>query len=324
MSMSGTENTSFTQKEGIGDLYKRYLQLKEELEQMGMFAQEYKKPIPPYVSAVGIVTARTCAVIQDIVNVAGRRNPYVRLVLCPVKVQGEGAAASIAKGIAVLSEREDIDVIIVGRGGGSIEDLWAFNEEVVARAIFACEKPVISAVGHETDFTIADFVADLRAPTPSAAAELAVYEYAELVRRLTQSRHTMLNVLKNRLELARNRLADDEWRLERLSPSHMLNSKRQQVEEAHLRMERRMEEILTDRKHRLSLLSERLAGVSPLHKMGGGYAYVSDERLHSVSSVAQVQTGDRLNVSVKDGTIHAVVSQVEKKNSPLFSETVSD
>ena len=163
--------------EGAGTLYERYLALKQELEDMGMFAQEYKQPIPRFIRRLGVVTAPTGAAVQDIRNISYRRNPYLQIILYPALVQGAGAAESIVKGIQML-DKTDVDVIIVGRGGGSIEDLWAFNEEIVARAIFECSTPIISAVGHETDFTIADFAADLRAPTPSAAAELAVEEAA--------------------------------------------------------------------------------------------------------------------------------------------------
>ena len=166
--------------EGAGALYERYLALKQELEDMGMFAQEYKQPIPRFIRRLGVVTAPTGAAVQDIRNISYRRNPYLQIILYPALVQGAGAAESIVKGIQML-DKTDVDVIIVGRGGGSIEDLWAFNEEIVARAIFECSTPIISAVGHETDFTIADFVADLRAPTPSAAAELAVDDYRSVI-----------------------------------------------------------------------------------------------------------------------------------------------
>ena len=166
--------------EGAGTLYERYLALKQELEDMGMFAQEYKQPIPRFIRRLGVVTAPTGAAVQDIRNISYRRNPYLQIILYPALVQGAGAAESIVKGIQML-DKTDVDVIIVGRGGGSIEDLWAFNEEIVARAIFECSTPIISAVGHETDFTIADFVADLRAPTPSAAAELAVDDYRSVI-----------------------------------------------------------------------------------------------------------------------------------------------
>lgn len=301
------------EKEGIGDLYKRYLALKDELEQMGMFAEEYKQPIPRYADTVGVVTAGTGAVIQDIVNVSRRRNPYVRIILYPVKVQGEGAAESIAQGIEYL-DRLGVDVIITGRGGGSIEDLWAFNEEIVARAIFGCRTPVISAVGHETDYTIADYVADLRAPTPSAAAELAVYEYEQLTARLERANSVMLLRLQSRVKDARKRLADYEWRLKRLSPEYMLNGKRQRVEDARIKLAKRMKELLKDRRHSVSILSGRLSGVSPINKLSGGYAYVSDEQQHAVLSVEAVSEGEHLNIFVKDGRISATVNHKDKKD----------
>ena len=166
--------------EGTGLLYQRFEQLKTQLEEMGLFDKMYKKPIPKYATKVGICTASTGAAIQDIINISKRRNPFVQLYLYPCLVQGQGAAVDIVNAIRCLDSM-DLDVIIVGRGGGSIEDLWAFNEEIVAKAIFDCDTPVISAVGHETDFTIADFVADMRAPTPSAAAELAVFDYSEFM-----------------------------------------------------------------------------------------------------------------------------------------------
>ncbi len=176
------------EKDGEGSLFLRFEALKRELEEMGMFAAEYKKQIPRYIRTLGVVTAPTGAAVQDIRNIAGRRNPYVQVILYPAKVQGDGAAESIVNGICAL-DALGVDVLIVGRGGGSIEDLWAFNEETVARAIFECNTPVISAVGHETDTTIADFVADLRAPTPSAGAELAVYDVFELFEEMAGLEH---------------------------------------------------------------------------------------------------------------------------------------
>ena len=199
--------------EGAGLLYERFLALKKELEEMGMFAQEYKRPIPMYSSKIGIVTAPTGAAIQDIRNIAGRRNPYVQLILYPALVQGEGAAESIVKGIQTL-DRLGVDVIIVGRGGGSIEDLWAFNEEKVARAIFECRTPVISAVGHETDITIADYVADLRAPTPSGAAELAVADVRIFFNTLGNYRQKMNRAMENHLLFFRQNLKYYQTRLQ--------------------------------------------------------------------------------------------------------------
>ena len=207
--------------EGAGALYERYLALKQELEEMGMFAQEYKQPIPRFIKRLGVVTAPTGAAVQDIRNISLRRNPYLQIILYPALVQGAGAAESIVKGIRML-DAAGVDVIIVGRGGGSIEDLWAFNEEIVARAIFECRTPVISAVGHETDFTIADFVADLRAPTPSAAAELAVDDFRSVAESVFLYRQRFYRAMSNQLDSDRNRLKQLQMRLGYLSPQSRL------------------------------------------------------------------------------------------------------
>ena len=214
--------------DGEGLLYQRFQQLKKELEEMGMFAPEYKQPIPKYIRKLGIVTAPTGAAIRDIQNISGRRNPYVQAILYPALVQGDGAAQSIVNGIYAL-ERLGVDVIIVGRGGGSMEDLWAFNEEIVARAIFECSVPIISAVGHETDTTIADYVADLRAPTPSAAAELAVYDIRELEGALLSFQLELNRAFNGKLERAEEQIRQYEGRLRLLSPQNQLNEKRQVV-----------------------------------------------------------------------------------------------
>ena len=203
--------------DGEGVLYERYQQLKRELGEMGMFAPEYKKPIPAYVKNIGIVTAPTGAAIRDIMNIAGRRNPFVQLYLYPALVQGEGAKESIVRGIQLL-DKQGVDVIIVGRGGGSMEDLWAFNEEMVARAVFDCETPVISAVGHETDTTIIDYVADLRAPTPSAAAELAVYDHYQMEYRINEYQQRLLRQIKVKTQMARLKLREYQTKLRYLHP----------------------------------------------------------------------------------------------------------
>ena len=187
--------------DGAGLLYEKFIKLKKELEEMGMFAPEYKKPIPKYVRTVGVVTAPTGAAVRDIINITRRRNPYVQILLYPALVQGDGASESVVRGIRAL-ENAKVDVMIVGRGGGSIEDLWAFNEENVARAVFECSVPVISAVGHETDTTIIDYVADLRAPTPSAAAELAICNYRELLETIRTERERMHRSMRRKLEVA--------------------------------------------------------------------------------------------------------------------------
>ena len=258
-------------QDGVGRLYEAYERLKTELEEMGMFAQEYKQPIPFYVRRLGIVTAPTGAAVQDIRNIALRRNPYVQLILYPALVQGEGAADSIVRGIEAL-DALNLDVLIVGRGGGSIEDLWAFNEEKVARAIFDCRTPVISAVGHETDTTIADFVADLRAPTPSAAAELAVADIREITGRLEGYRKRFSQTLEWKTEQYRRRLAELQKRFSQASPRQLLFDRRMREADLENRFRQAMRDKLTDRRNRLSLLAERFHGLSPLLKLQQGYS----------------------------------------------------
>lgn len=216
--------------DGEGALYEKYQMLKQELEEMGMFAPEYKQEIPAYAKRIGVVTAPTGAAIRDIMNISARRNPYVQLILYPAQVQGEGAKESIVRGIRML-EMKEVDVIIIGRGGGSIEDLWAFNEEEVARAIFDCTVPVISAVGHETDVTIADYVADLRAPTPSAAAELAVWDYRQVENYLAECRLRMNRSVAGAVRMNRLRLKEMETRLSYLHPRHKLQEQQQRLAE---------------------------------------------------------------------------------------------
>lgn len=298
-------------QDGTGDLFKRFEKLRNELEEMGMFTPEYKSPIPKYAMKVGIVTASTGAAIRDIINIARRRNPYVQLVLCPAQVQGEGAASSIARGIETL-DAMGLDVLIVGRGGGSIEDLWAFNEETVARAIFACKTPVISAVGHETDVTIADYVADLRAPTPSAAAELAVFDYALFEGQLREAGQKLYRALSGRKEMAAYRLEQYRLRLRLYNPERQLNEKRQRLADAEERMERLLKQKLTDRKHRLALLSGRLHGLSPLEKISKGFGFLTGEDGKRVESAESVKAGDHLLIRVLDGRIEAEVVKAEK------------
>ena len=229
--------------DGEGVLYERFQALKRELEEMGMFASEYKMPIPAYARRIGVVTAPTGAAIRDIMNISRRRNPFVQLILYPALVQGEGAKESIVKGIRML-DQDDIDVIIVGRGGGSIEDLWAFNEEEVARGIFYCRTPVISAVGHETDTTIADYVADLRAPTPSAAAELAVYDYWKTQEQVDVRRSQLQGYLRRKMEVSRLRIEKYETKLKYLHPEHKLQEDRQRLadteEKLHMLLHRKV------------------------------------------------------------------------------------
>lgn len=324
-------------REGKGDLFRQFEKLRNELEEMGMFDSCYKQPIPKYARKVGIVTAGTGAAIRDIMNISARRNPYVQLILYPALVQGEQAKYSIAKGIETL-DRMGLDVLIVGRGGGSIEDLWAFNEEMVARAIFNCTTPVISAVGHETDVTIADYVADLRAPTPSAAAELAVFDYSQFVEQVNLYSQVLERSMERRMEKLHFRLDQCGMRLKLLSPQRQLNDRRQRLADMENRLERMLEEELgasrrrledrkrrleaqmaaglTEGKHRLALLSGRLDGLSPLKKLGGGYGFVTDARGRAFTSIAQAEPGDIIRISVKDGRADARVVETESMKLP--------
>ena len=293
--------------DGEGRLYERFQALRRELEEMGMFAPEYKKEIPAYAGRVGVVTAPTGAAVRDIMNISARRNPYVQLILYPARVQGEGAAESVARGIHML-ERQGVDVIIVGRGGGSIEDLWAFNEEIVARAIFDCTVPVISAVGHETDTTIADYVADLRAPTPSAAAELAVYDFRQVQSRMQETDLKLKRLLGQKIQLARMQLRQYVTRLKVLHPRYQLQERQQLLVEYEERLKRCMERKIQKERHRLALYIEKMKGLSPLKKLNLGYAYVEDEKGNSVRSVQQVRKGSVLSVHVTDGVIYTSVT----------------
>ena len=298
--------------EGAGALYERYLALKQELEEMGMFAGEYKQPIPKFIRRLGVVTAPTGAAVQDIRNISYRRNPYLQIILYPALVQGADAAESIVKGIRML-DGLNVDVIIVGRGGGSIEDLWAFNEEIVARAIFECRTPVISAVGHETDFTIADFVADLRAPTPSAAAELAVNDYRSVVESVSVYRQRMYRAMSTRLDFYRSRLANFSTKFGYLSPEYRLREQRQRLADAESSLQNAMEGKLKENRHRFSLYVERFTGLSPLRKLNQGFSYVADQEKRTLTSVKQVKNGDTIYISVTDGTIEAKVNSIKKE-----------
>ena len=298
--------------EGAGVLYERFLALKNELEEMGMFDKQYKQPIPRYAKKIGIVTAPTGAAIQDIRNISYRRNPYVQLILYPALVQGEGAKESIVRGIEALDQL-GLDVIIVGRGGGSIEDLWAFNEEVVARAIFNCRTPIISAVGHETDVTIGDYVADLRAPTPSAAAELAVCDIRELLASIEEYRRKLNRTMDNKLLLLRTRAAKYQNTLKYLSPENQIREKRQYLMELEDRLQRGMEGQITARRQKLEVYISRLKGLSPLDKLNQGFSYVSDQNGRTVRSISQVQPEDELQIQVTDGKIHAKVVRLSEQ-----------
>ena len=299
--------------DGAGLLYEKFEALKKELGEMGMFAPEYKQPIPKFAKKIGIVTAPTGAAIRDIMNISARRNPYVQLILYPALVQGDGAAVSIVKGIEML-DKHGVDVIIVGRGGGSIEDLWAFNEELVARAIFECRTPIISAVGHETDTTIADYVADMRAPTPSAAAELAVFEYQALENYLEELHLKLKKALYQKVQLERMKLERYRIKMNYLHPRNKLREKQQRSVEIEQKLCNIMEKKLNLAKQRFAIYIERVKGASPLAKLNQGFSYVSSEEGKVVKSIEHVQPKDRLTIYMTDGIVKAKVEDTIKED----------
>ena len=300
-------------QDGAGELYEKFLELKEELEEMGMFATEYKQPIPKFVRQLGVVTAPTGAAIRDIINIATRRNPGIRIILYPAKVQGEGAAESVAAGLAAL-DALGVDVIIAGRGGGSIEDLWAFNEETVARAIFACHTPVISAVGHETDTTIADFVADLRAPTPSAAAELAVADVTAWLQALDEDALQLQRLMQRMIKDARSRLRECELRMRYAKPQQRLMQQKQRLDEYEERLRRAMQSLLEQTRHQLALIEERLRRLSPYEKLESGYGCILAEDGRRIRSVSQVAPGEVVQICLADGQMTARIQEVKETN----------
>ena len=298
--------------DGTGDLFRRFEKLRNELEEMGMFSPEYKTPIPKYAKTVGIVTASTGAAIRDIINISGRRNPYVQLVLCPALVQGAVAAPSIVRAIQTLDALH-LDVLIVGRGGGSIEDLWAFNERMVAQAVFDCSVPIISAVGHETDTTIIDYVADLRAPTPSAAAELAVTQVSDIENEILDRQDRLYQRMGRVLQHKRQQADQMEMRLKYLSPASRIREKRTYSIQLEDRLQNRLQAILRERRHNLALYIERMKAVSPLEKLNSGFSYVEDTDGKNIRSVIQVEAGERLRIRVSDGMIDTRVEQIQKE-----------
>ena len=305
--------------DGAGALYERFEALKKELEEMGMFAAEYKQPIPRYVKSVGIVTAPTGAAVRDIINISKRRNPYVQLILYPALVQGEGAAASIVRGIRMM-EQQNVDVIIVGRGGGSMEDVWAFNEEAVARAIFECTIPIISAVGHETDTLISDYVADLRAPTPSAAAELAVYELSSVQIMCEEYKRRMYQQIRQRIDFSRRQTEQMAFRLKVAHPRQKLNEQRQYLADLDSRMRIRMNSALEESRHKLAIYIEKMKGLSPLQKLNQGYAYVTDKSGRTVRSIKDTKQGEVLDVYVTDGRVRTQVMDIYKEEYDVRRE----
>lgn len=298
--------------DGSGILYQRYEQLKNRLEAEGIFQTEHKKKIPAYPKKVGIVTARTGAAIQDIINITQRRNPYVQLILYPAQVQGEGAAETVVSGIRTL-DRLGVDTIIIGRGGGSIEDLWAFNEEMVARTIYECNTPVISAVGHETDVTIADFAADLRAPTPSAAAELAVPDIKAVLFDIEAYNRTLNSCLQKKIAAYRSELKTLNIKLEYASPVYQIRQKRQQLIDMEQKLFNQLQAKLTKKRHLLEIYIEKLEGLSPLKKLNQGYALVINSENKVLNRLDKVTVGEKIRICVTDGDVVAEAQELIKK-----------
>jgi len=291
---------------GIGDLYQQFERLKARLEAEGLFSPERKRPLPHFPSCIGVVTSPTAAALRDIIHVLSRRFPIARVLLSPTLVQGETAPPQIVEAIRVLNDRDDVDLIIVSRGGGSLEELWAFNDERVARAIAESRVPVICGVGHETDFSLADFAADVRAPTPSAAAELAVPDQAELRMRIADWAAALTSALHDKVEERRWQLNDRVRALEHLSPSNQVMQARQRIDELMGRAERAIGHAVALRRERLEGLMGRLTGLSPEGTLKRGYAIVMHRETRTlVRSAAQVASGDSLDVRVADGEFAA-------------------
>lgn len=301
--------------DGVGKLYEEFERLKYRLNDEGLFDPDLKKPIPKYPKRIGVVTAKTGAAIQDIINVARRRNPYVQLILYPAKVQGDGAADTIVAGIKKLDSM-GVDTIIVGRGGGSIEDLWAFNEEKVVRAIYEAKTPIISGTGHEVDITLTDYAADLRAPTPSAACELAVPDVISTLNGLRGLWDSLNAHMSNKLNVASLKLEGLTSRLEMLSPVARLKQKNQYLSELYDKLVGAMQKKLDDRKHMLAIYTERLNGLSPTAKLVGGFGYVEAEG-KPVLNAGDVSKGQDIRLTLHDGVIDARVTdaRIAKVNS---------
>ena len=304
--------------EGVGDLHVAFEQLKEKLFKEGLFAPEHKKPLPKYPKRIAIITSSAGAAVHDMLRILNARWPMSEVVLLPVRVQGAEAPPEIAGALRYANKWQVADLIITGRGGGSIEDLWAFNDECVARAIFDCQVPVISAVGHETDVTIADYVADLRAPTPSAAAELAVWDYRQLQGYLDECRLRMNRSMTGTIRINRLRLKELDVRLSYLHPRHKLQDQQQRLIELEEELRTLMRDRVKEARHRLAIQIEKLNGLSPVRKLNQGFAYVEEADGGVVKSIRQVEKGDELTVYVTDGLIRTSVKAVQKKTYKIY------
>lgn len=298
---------------GSGRLYEEYEKMKKRLLEEGLFDTNKKKNIPKYAKSIGVVTAPEGAVIHDICNVSKRRNPYIQIYLYPAKVQGVGADDTVIAGIKYF-EKTDVDTIIIGRGGGSIEELWAFNSEKLARVIALCTKPIISAVGHETDVTIADFAADLRAPTPSAAAELAVYSYADTEAALRHMAYTIKWQFNSILNMKKIKLNQYNMSLKHFNPQDIVYQKRMYLADCEDKLLAIIKQKLETAKYQLSLYAEELKGLSPLYKLESGYSYVTDIDGDNIKSVADIKEGEKLVIIMQDGKAEVEVSKIERNS----------
>lgn len=304
-------------KDGKGDLYAAFEKLKEKLSLEGIFDVSRKKPLPRYPKRVGVVTAPTGAAVRDIINILSRRFKYADIELFPVHVQGDGAADEIAAAIEYFNRENGADVLIVGRGGGSVEDLWAFNEEVVARAIYASEIPIISAVGHETDFTIADFAADMRAPTPSAAAELAVPSKEELKSRLDNAERRIVTCARRVAENGRLRLRYCAERPVMLSPVIAVEEQRLNLDRIYKNMEDTFLMRFAEKKQALSPKVSKLEALSPLTTLSRGFALARTADGALLSSTKQAETGDEIVIRIADGELDAEIKQIRTAEKPV-------
>lgn len=296
---------------GIGELYVAYEMLKQKLYEEGLFDHEKKKPIPKNPKKIGVVTARTGAAIHDIISTAKRRNPYVQLILYPAKVQGDGASDTIVAGIKAL-DQYGVDIIIVGRGGGSIEDLWAFNEEKVARAIYEVQTPIISGTGHEVDTTIADYAADLRAATPTAACELAVPDIREVMEGITNREYTLRTLLKQVVRRYQMKLQQYQITIANFDPRFQLQEQKMHLAELEEQIHAVMKNKMTDYQHKLELYTKELHGLSPTAKLINGFGYIEGSNGEPVTSVKKVMEGDQISLTISDGTIITKAEQIKR------------
>ena len=296
---------------GIGELYEAYEMLKQKLYEEGLFDHEKKKPIPKNPKKIGVVTARTGAAIHDIISTAKRRNPYVQLILYPAKVQGDGASDTIVAGIKAL-DQYGVDIIIVGRGGGSIEDLWAFNEEKVARAIYEAQTPIISGTGHEVDTTIADYAADLRAATPTAACELAVPDIREVMEGITNREYTLRTLLKQVVRRYQMKLQQYQITIANFDPRFQLQEQKMHLAELEEQIHAVMKNKMTDYQHKLELYTKELHGLSPTAKLINGFGYIEGSNGEPVTSVKKVMEGDQISLTISDGTIITKAEQIKR------------